>query len=187
MQLPQPLPAPESKLKTIADITKARIRNVGSEVATSLMAKLPVAAATSDVGFRVLRLADSNFAPWTPHADESPSSLERQLELHVAHVRQDRTADDILFEILLKEGYPPSARIETVDVAGKPAFSVSSGGLVICLGRQLTLASIRAIAERTPDPPQRVVCLDEGFTGNDQLKANAVEIFKSKGIVFRTV
>jgi adenine-specific DNA-methyltransferase len=35
--------------------------------------------------------------------------------------------------------------------------------------------------------PSRVICLDEGFAGNDQLKANAVQIFKSKNIVFRTV
>jgi adenine-specific DNA-methyltransferase len=35
--------------------------------------------------------------------------------------------------------------------------------------------------------PERVVCLDEGFAGNDPLKANAVQIFKDKGVVFRTV
>ena len=46
-------------------------------------------------------------------------------------------------------------------------------------------AAIRAIAERKPE---RVVLLDEGFAGNDQLKANAVQIFKTKGITsFKTV
>ena len=49
----------------------------------------------------------------------------------------------------------------------------------------MTLDLIRAIAEKKPD---RVVCLDEGFAGNDQLKANAVQIFKTKGITsFKTV
>lgn len=49
----------------------------------------------------------------------------------------------------------------------------------------MTLDLIRAIAERKPE---RVVCLDEGFAGNDQLKANAVQTFKTKGVTsFRTV
>jgi adenine-specific DNA-methyltransferase len=44
---------------------------------------------------------------------------------------------------------------------------------------------IRAVADRRPE---RVVCLDEGFAGNDQLKANAVQIFKTQGVTsFRTV
>lgn len=51
--------------------------------------------------------------------------------------------------------------------------------------KKLTLELIRAMAERKPE---RVVCLDEGFAGNDQLKANAVQIFKAKGVAsFRTV
>ena len=49
----------------------------------------------------------------------------------------------------------------------------------ICLERELTLELIRAMAEKKPE---RVVCLDEGFAGNDQLKANAVQIFKTKGV-----
>ena len=55
----------------------------------------------------------------------------------------------------------------------------------IRLDRELTLDLIRAIAERKPE---RVVCPDEGFAGNDQLKANAVQIFKTKGVTsFKTV
>lgn len=63
--------------------------------------------------------------------------------------------------------------------------SVAAGALLICLERELTLELIRGMAEKKPE---RVVCLDEGFTGNDQLKANAVQIFKNKGVTsFKTV
>ncbi|MBK8871847.1 MAG: hypothetical protein IPN19_12660 [Elusimicrobia bacterium] len=48
----------------------------------------------------------------------------------------------------------------------------------------MTLELIRAMADKKPE---RVVCLDEGFAGNDQLKANAVQTFKDRNIVFRTV
>ena len=56
---------------------------------------------------------------------------------------------------------------------------------MICLERNLTQELIKAIADKKP---MRVVCLDEGFTGNDQLKTNAVQTMKSKGVTsFRTV
>ena len=68
---------------------------------------------------------------------------------------------------------------------GKTVFSAASGALFICLERKLTMELIRAMAEQKPE---RVVCLDEGFAGNDQLKTNAVQIFKTKGITsFKTV
>jgi hypothetical protein len=58
-------------------------------------------------------------------------------------------------------------------------------GISSSLERELTLELIRAMAEKKPE---RVVCLDEVFAGNDQLKANAVQIFKTKGVTsFKTV
>jgi adenine-specific DNA-methyltransferase len=57
--------------------------------------------------------------------------------------------------------------------------------MLICLDHALTLEVIRAMAARKPE---RVVCLDEGFAGNDQLKANAMQIFKTQGVPsFKTV
>ena len=50
--------------------------------------------------------------------------------------------------------------------------------------KQLTIESIRAMAELKP---ARVVCLDTGFGGDDALKANAVQIFETQGVVFKTV
>jgi adenine-specific DNA-methyltransferase len=56
---------------------------------------------------------------------------------------------------------------------------------LICLEKELTHEVIKAMAERQPT---RAICLDEGFLNNDQLKTNAVQIMKSKGVVnFRTV
>ena len=75
--------------------------------------------------------------------------------------------------------------VEKVTLAGKTVYSVAGGALFICLERELTLDLIRAMAEQKPE---RVVCLDSGFANNDQLKANAVQIFKTKGVTsFRTV
>ncbi|MCZ7571388.1 MAG: hypothetical protein M5U01_22815 [Ardenticatenaceae bacterium] len=113
------------------------------------------------------------------------SSLAKQLELHVDHIRAGRTAGDLLYEILLKSGFPLTTPIETLTLAGKTVHSVAGGALFICLERALTLELIRAMAAQKPE---RVVCLDEGFAGNDQLKVNAGQIFKTRGVTsFKTV
>lgn len=88
-------------------------------------------------------------------------------------------------ELLLKSGFPLTTPVEKKTLAEKPVYSVAGGALVICLELALTLDLIRAIAQMKPE---RVVCLDEGFAGNDQLKANAVQTFRTKGVTsFKTV
>jgi adenine-specific DNA-methyltransferase len=110
------------------------------------------------------------------------------LELHIDHVRAGRTTGDLLYELLLKSGYPLTTPLETLEIAGKTVYGVRTGDggeFLLCLQRELTLELIRGMAARAP---QRVVCLDAGFAGNDQLKTNAVQIFKTKGVAsFQTV
>jgi adenine-specific DNA-methyltransferase len=111
--------------------------------------------------------------------------LEQQLELHVDHIRAGRTAQDLLYGILLKSGFPLTTPVEPLQLADKTVYSVAGGALFLCLERALTLDVIRAMAAQKPE---RVVCLDAGFAGNDQLKANAAQIFKAKGVTsFKTV
>jgi len=171
---------------TIADITKERVRRVIQKLNDEDAGKLDLGGSTKpNRGFRVFKLAESNLTTWEADRSKDAEGLARQLELHVDHIRADRTPDDLLHEILLKSGFQLTTPVETLDIAGKRVHSVSGGALLLCLDRELTLELIRAMAERKPE---RVVCLDAGFAGNDQLKANAVQIFKTKGVTsFKTV
>jgi adenine-specific DNA-methyltransferase len=138
-----------------------------------------------DRGFRVFKLAESNFTTWDAEAPKDQAALAGQLDLHVRHIRDGRTDRDILYEILLKDGFPPTTPVEEKALAGKKVYSAAGGSFLISLERELTLELIRALAEQKPE---RVVLLDEGFAGNDQLKANAVKLFENRGVVrFRTV
>jgi adenine-specific DNA-methyltransferase len=176
VQLPEPLPKPEKALKTIADICKERLRRVIQKLDADDSSKLDLKDGHKpDRGFRVFELSESNFKPWNAAVPNDALALEKQLELHVSHIQEGRTDQDILYEILLKSGYPPTTEVQTVTVAGKTVFSVAGGQLLVCLERKLTLELIRAMAEAKPE---RVVCLDEGFAGNDQLKTNAAHIFE---------
>jgi adenine-specific DNA-methyltransferase len=183
VQLPEP--TGREDYPTITDICKERIRRVLKKLNDESKGKLDLGTTGQDRGFRVFKLAESNFKPWNADVPHDAPALERQLELHVDHIREGRTADDILYEILLKSGFPLTTPAETVTLANLTVHSLAGGALFICLERELTLDLIRAMAEKKPE---RVVCLDVGFAGNDQLKANAVQIFKTKGITsFKTV
>lgn len=198
IQLPEP--TNNALFPTISAICKERIRRVikklnDEEAQASPQLALPHPShpnplpegegAKKDRGFRVFKLAESNFTPWDAEAPKDAESLAKQLELHIRHIRDDRTEQDLLFELLLKSGFPLTTPIQTLMLEGQPVHSVADGAMLICLERELTLELIRAMAGKKPE---RVVCLDEGFAGNDQLKANAVQIFKTKGVTnFKTV
>jgi len=171
---------------TITEITKERVRRVHRNLLEKQRNTLgPGNEGNQDLGFRVFKLAESNFKPWQAGSSGDAKALARQLELHVNHIREGRTDRDLLFEILLKSGYPLTTPVEALDLAGKSVHSASSGALFICLERELSLDLVRVMADRKPE---RVVFLDEGFAGDDQLKTNAAEIFKTKGVTsFKTV
>lgn len=216
VQLPEP--TGRTDYPTIADICKERVRRVIKKLNEEDAGTLDLEGAKpQDRGFKVFKLAESNFKPWNAAAPKDTESLAQQLDLHVDHIRDGRTEQDLLYELLLKSGFPLTTPVqklrfdpqklkltvfsvqqegqntESLNTEHSPVvYSVADGAMLICLERNLTLDLIRAMADKKPE---RVVCLDEGFAlpdrqagGNDQLKANAVQIFKTKGVTsFKTV
>lgn len=181
VQLPEKVES--NHFKTIADITKIRLQKSAEQISKQYAEKLKPEGDSMDFGFRVFKLSDSNFKTWSQ--DSSKENLENQLELHVDHVKHERTADDILYEILLKSGFPLTTKVEIQKFGKQTVYSIAGGMLLVCLEDNLILDLIKYIAEQKPE---RVVCLDQGFANNDQLKANAVQIFRTKGIAsFKTV
>lgn len=180
--------ADELGYKNIAEVGRMRLKKAaegytkGSE---DLLANAE-RTATGDFGFRAFGLAASNFRIW----NGSEAELEKQIDLHVQNVDPSATPEDIVYELLLKAGFPLTTTVTAWEMAGKTVYSVEDGSLLICLDKEITPALIDALADADP---LQVICLDEGFKGNDQLKANAVQTFKARAasreteIVFRTV
>jgi adenine-specific DNA-methyltransferase len=177
----------ESKagFETISDITKERIRRVIQRGAKEAGEALKLGNRSTE-GFRALKLATSNFNVWDATTETTtPDALGQQLELHVNHIQQGRSSEDLLYEVLLKSGFPLTTPVETFGIEGKTVHGVANGAMLICLDLQLTHETIKGIADLKPE---RVICLDEGFAGNDQLKTNAVLIMKAKGVTkFQTI
>lgn len=207
VQLPEPCEenteAYQAGYKTIAEIGKERIRRVikqikqeqseAREKADGALPGLGDEVKELDLGFRVFKLDKSNFKIWDgsdPNATEE--ELVKQLELHINHIDPNASPEDILYELLLKAGYMPTAEVTKKMMAGKTVYSIADGSLLICLEDEITKELISELAKAEP---KQVICLDQSFKRNDQLKANAMHTFaaqnegKDKGeqIVFRTV
>ena len=183
VQLPEPC-APDSEAfkagyKTIADIGKERIRRVIKKLDEKGMDKKGSTQVKKreDRGFKVLKLNKSNFKQWQKIAsDVEPEIIEKQLEMHVDHIDHKATKEDLLYEILLKEGFTLTEKIETKTVAGKRLFSVAGGKLLIYLADAITKELLDSVVAMGPE---LFICLDSAFKNDDQLKANAVLAFSA--------
>lgn len=191
VQLPEPTDesstAKQAGYSTIAAIGKDRLCRAAKRLTAESGSSIDFEGrdASEDLGFRVFKLTSSNFKIWS--GDEAPKDAEalgKQLRLFADHVDHQRSQQDILYELILKADLPLTTKIDTKTVAGQPVFSIADGMLLICLANPITQECLRGMIALNP---QRVICLDPAFKGNDQLKTNTVLEMKSHGITFRTV
>lgn len=194
VQLPEPCgessDAKKAGYETISTLSRERIRRVGRAIEKKHSEALNLDnKRLLDLGFKAYTMAASNFKIWDG-ATENFDDAGKQLEIHVEHLSPESSAEDVLYELLLKAGFPLTTKVETVEMAGKQVFSIEDGALLICLEKEVTPELIDALADAEP---LQVICLDAAFKGNDQLKANAVQTFKARAqaeeseIVFKTV
>lgn len=183
--------AAKAGFRTIAEIGKERIRRIIKKWQEQPAGMFDLERRKSiDLGFKVMSLDRSNFRVWDGNAGGDADGLGEQIEMHIDHLSAASTAEDVLYELLLKAGFSLTTKVEVIELAGKEVFSVEDGVMLICLEKEITPELIDALAEANP---LQVICLDEGFKGNDQLKANAVQTFRARAeaeeseIVFRTV
>jgi adenine-specific DNA-methyltransferase len=190
VQLPEPTPesspARQAGYANVVDIGKERVRLVIKKLNDEERGKLKAEdEPPRDRGFKVFKLTSSNFKIWdNAVASKEPEDLADQLRAFAENVDPDRSREDILYEILLKSGLPLTAEVESLEVAGREAYAVSGGLLMVCLEDQVDDELMRAVVEHGPE---RFVCLDTAFDGNDKLKTNTVLQMKDHGIEFRTV
>ena len=182
VQLPEPCDenteAYKAGYKTIADIGKERIRRAGDKIKADNADKDGIE--NLDIGFKVFKLGSTNIKPWDANFD----NLEDTLLSSVDNIKDDRSEEDVLYEILLKYGLDLTIPIEQREIGGKTVYSIGFGALVICLDDDITLDVVEGIgslkAELDPEV-MRVVFKDAGFK-DDVVKTNAIQILKKHGI-----
>lgn len=153
--------------KTIAEISKERIRRAGIKVKE----EIGLTANNLDVGFRVLKIDTSNMAEvyYTPDGVKQADLLAA-----VDNIRPDRSSEDLLFQVLLDWGVDLTLPIAKKTVQGKTVFFVDGNALVACFDAGITEELVKELAA---EKPLRVVFRDNGFA-SDSVKINAEQIFK---------
>ncbi|MDD4626925.1 MAG: site-specific DNA-methyltransferase [Syntrophomonas sp.] len=167
----------------ICEIGKERIRRAGEKIKEENQDKEGIE--NLDIGFKVFKLDTSNLKAWDPDVEE----LEETLKGMVDPIKEDRTQEDMLYEIMLKYGIDLTMPLEEIQIAGKTAYSVGLGYMIVCLEDGLTLDFIEAIGDMKQSGQEiaRVVFRDSGFA-DDNVKTNAVQLLKKYGIKdFRTI
>ena len=165
IQMPEPLPTPEPDLGSIFEMGLTRIKNVCAEL------REQNATTTQDLGFRVLKIDSSNMTEvyYTPDA-----VTQETLPGLVDNIRADRTAEDLLFQVLLDWGVDLALPIERQTIAGKTVFLVDGNALAACFDTGIDEDFVKQLATHKP---LRVVFRDAGFA-SDSVKINVAQVFK---------
>lgn len=189
VQLPEPVGEEKqgalSGCKTIAEVCRERITRTIASLEKERRAKFDAMSGKDVLGVRVFNLSSSNFKIWDGDAmPKDPERLAEQIRLFADNVVSGRSQEAILSELILKSGLPLTARIETTTVGGATVYSIADGMLLICLEDPLKKEVLRGMVDLKP---QRVLCLDHAFRGNDKDKVNVLLEMRSHGVEFRTV
>ena len=155
--------------KNICEIGKERIRRAGRKIKEDAGLTAP---ADLDIGFRCLRLDESNMKPVYYTPDEI--SQQDMFSL-VDNVKSDRTPEDLLFQVMLDLGVLLSSPIEVKEIAGKKVFNVADGFLLACFDHDVTEETVKAIAQMKP----YYAVFRDSSMANDSVATNFDQIFET--------
>lgn len=172
--------------QNICEIGKERIRRAGAKILaadggqTSLDGDNPPV----DIGFKVFKLDTSNLKLWddTPIVDGDVATLFDRIDGQIDELKADRSDEDLIFEILLKMGYPLTAELAALEVDGLTVYSVAGGEMLICLQEGVTAGHIEKMAAYAP---QKVVLAGRTLA-DSSAKANAFYLLENRGIELKT-
>jgi len=155
--------------KIIAEIGKERIRHAGNKIKAENADKEGIGQL--DIGFRVLKIDSSNMKDvyYTPDAVQQDNLFDQ-----IDNIREGRTAEDLLFQVLLDWGVDLTLPITQEIIAGKTVLFVDDNALAACFDADINEAFVKELAARHP---LRVVFRDAGFI-SDSVKINIEQIFK---------
>ena len=151
----------------LTELAKERIRRAGEKIKS----ESPLTTADLDVGFRVLKLDDTNMKDVYYAPDDYDQGLLAGLE---SNIKDDRTDLDLLFGCLLDWGLPLSMPYSSEQIDGCTVHTYNDGDLIACFDENVPKSVVEKIAKRQP---LRVVFRDSSFA-NSPAKINVTEIFK---------
>lgn len=151
----------------ICEIGKERIRRAGDKIKS----ESPMTTQDLDIGFRVLKLDDTNMKDVYYAPDDYDQGMLAGLE---SNIKDDRTDLDLLFGCLIDWGLPLSLPYKSEQIDGCTVHTYNDGDLIACFDANIPESVVKEIAQRKP---LRAVFRDSGFASSPE-KINVFEIFK---------
>ncbi|WP_270550050.1 site-specific DNA-methyltransferase [Clostridium perfringens] len=158
----------KSGYKNICEIGKERIRRAGKKILEENKGKEGIE--DLDIGFKVFKLDSTNLKAWDENL-QSDKDMVEQLEDLQNPIKEGRTTEDLVYEIMLKYGVDLTMPIEELEILGSKVYSVGCGYLMICLEDNISLDLIEAIGN---EKPNRVVLADKGLTTSDLINGEKI-------------
>ena len=158
--------AAKAGFDTICEIGKERIRRAGAKIKE----EAGLTAPKLDVGFRVLKCDTSNMKEVYYNPAKYEASLFSRLE---ENIKEDRTPEDLLFQVMLDWGVLLSSKIEETTIAGKKVFNVEDNYLIACFDSDVTEETIKAVAKQKP----YYFVMRDSSMANDSVATNFDQIF----------
>lgn len=156
--------------KNICEIGKERIRRAGKKIVDDNKDKEGIE--NLDIGFRVLKTDSSNMKD----VYYSPVDTEQiLLDDLVDNIKEDRTSEDLLFQVMLDLGVSLSSKIEAKTIDGKEVFVVEDGFLIACFDKDVSEDTVKEIAKKEP----YYAVLRDKSMASDSVAANFDQIFAS--------
>lgn len=152
--------------ESISQICKERIRRAAQKIADENP------EAKFDGGFRVLKCDSSNMKDVYYNPSETQQSL---FDTYADNIKEDRTPEDLLFQVMLDLGVLLSSKIEETTIAGKQVFNVADGFLIACFDNDVTEETVKAVAEKKP----YYAVFRDSSMANDSVATNFDQIFAS--------
>lgn len=171
----------KSGYKDICEIGEERIRRAGDQIKVDWEKEHPSDGLfdsheefKTDIGFKVFKLDSTNVNEWDPNMKLD----EKELAMRLGEVfKEDRSKEDILYEIMLKYGVFDK-QVEEIDVNGRTMYRIGKRYMIVCLDDHITSEDVKAIGELSP----RTVIFNEAGFNNDNDKINAIYNLQKLGV-----
>ena len=154
--------------KNICEIGKERIRRVSKRIKD----EKGFVVENINLGFRVLKCDSSNMKDIYYTPSETQQSL---FDTYADNIKEDRTPEDLLFQVMLDLGVLLSSKIEETTIAGKQVYNVADGFLIACFDKDVTEETVKAVAEKKP----YYAVFRDSSMANDSVATNFDQIFAS--------
>ena len=151
-----------NKPHILTEVSKERITRAGKKIKDEKV----------DIGFRVLKLASSNMKDVYYNPSETQQSL---FDTYADNIKEDRSPEDLLFQVMLDLGVLLSSKIEKTTIAGKQVFNVADGFLIACFDNDVTEETVKAVAEKKA----YYAVFRDSSMANDSVATNFDQIFAS--------